>query len=355
MPVVFSSLDFGPEGNFGRLSKTCAEQMARLRDFSTGGIASAQRHIAEITDGSRLFTVNTPNKFNNFGGTQIRLGGTSIQFLKWVSDAQCQTSILRPPDHHIVLHFPLIGEFEARQGSRRVDAKVGQLMVVSSEGPTVRRWQGPCELLNVVVPRQGLAKMMAVDFGFDVIRPPKFEPLAVVDLNKAATLTRLIETIVADLNDKVSFFSDPVVAAQAERTLLLLILKSIPHDDLHVLNGPRSGIAPYYVRRAESHMRQHLGEDVTIESLTAAAGVSARTLYYGFKKYRKETPMKYLKGVRLKSARQALLDARAVGGRVSHIAARFGYRNFSQFSRDYKECFGENPAATVRGSEPREP
>jgi AraC-like DNA-binding protein len=336
MPVVFSSLDFGPEGNFGRLSKTCAEQMARRRDFKTGGVAIAQRHIAEITEGRCLFSVNTPNKFNNFGGTQVRLGGTSIQFLKWVSDAQCQTSILRPPDHHIVLHFPLTGEFEARQGSRRVDAKVGQL-------------------LNVIVPRQGLARMMAVDFGFDVIRPPKFEPLAVVDLNKAATLTRLIETIVADLNDKVSFFSDPVVAAQAERTLLFLILKSIPHDDLHVLNGPRSGIAPYYVRRAESHMRQHLSEDVTIESLTAAAGVSARTLYYGFKKYRKETPMKYLKGVRLKSARQALLDARAVGGRVSHIAARFGYRNFSQFSRDYKECFGENPAATVRGSEPREP
>lgn len=351
---MLTRLDLGVEDDFDRWSKTCATQMTRQRDFRSGGVAIAQRHIAEITQGRCLFSVNSPTKFSNFGAAQVRLGGTSIQFLKWVSDAQCQTSILRPPDHHIVLHFPLSGEFEARHGSRCVDAKVGQLLVVSSEGTTVRRWQGTCELLNVIIPRQALARMMAVDFGFDVVRPPKFEPLAVVDLNKAATLTRLIETIVADLNDPASFFSDPLVAAQAERTLMFLVLKSIPHDDLHVLNGPRCGIAPYYVRRAEAFMRQHLNEDVTIESLTAAAGVSARTLYYGFKKYRDETPMKYLKGVRLKSARQALLDARAVGGRVSHIAARFGYHNFSQFSRDYKECFGENPAATVRGSDPRE-
>lgn len=350
MPVVFNTVDASRQAIFGRWSKTCAEQMARRRDFTTGGVAIAQRHISEITDGRCSFSVRTPRKFDNFGGTQIRLGGTSIQFLKWISDAECQTSISRPPDHHVVLHIPLSGQFETHQGGRCVDVNVGQLLVVSSEGPTVRQWQGPCELLNIVVPRQGLARMLSVDFGFEAVHAPRFEPLAVVDLTKVATLTRFVETIVSDLNDEVSFFKDPLIASQAERTLLFLVLKSIPHEDLQLLNEPRSNIVPYYVRRAEACMRKHLGTDVTMEALTAAAGVSARTLYYGFKRYRKQPPMKYLKTMRLNSARQALLEARPTGGRVSDVAVRFGYRNFSQFSRDYKECFGENPTATVRGT-----
>ncbi|MGD0026638.1 MAG: helix-turn-helix transcriptional regulator [Xanthobacteraceae bacterium] len=347
---MVGTIDACTNQSLGSWSRNCAEQMTRRHDFRTGGVTVAQRHISEITDGRCSFAVSAPKRFGGYGGAQTRLGGTSIQFLKWDSEADCQTTTFRPPDYHVVLHSPLSGQFEAIQSSRRATVKVGQLLVVSSEGTAVRQWHGPCEVLNLVVPRQALSRMLAVDFGLDAARPLKFEPLAVVDLTKIATLTRLVETIISDLNDEMSFFSNPVIAAQAERTLLFLLLKSIPHQHLHLSNEPRAKIAPFYVRRAEAFMREHLDGTVTMDSLTAASGVSARTLYYGFDKYRSRSPMKSLKAMRLGCARKALLDARETGCRVSDVAVRCGYRNFSQFSRDYKEHFGESPAATLRGS-----
>lgn len=345
---MVSSMDAWKDQSRGSWSKNCAQQMAGRQDFRTGGVTVAQRHISEITGGRCSFSVSAPTRFKGYGGTQARLGGTSIQFLKWESEAECQTTTFRPSDYHVLLHFPLSGGFEASQGTRRVTLNAGQLLVVSSEGTAVRQWQGPCELLNLVVPRQSLARMLTIDFGIDAARPLKFEPLAVLDLTKIATLTRLVETIIYDLNDEMSFFSNPLIGSQAEHALLLLLLKSIPHQHLHLLNEPKSNIAPFYVQRGEAYMRQHLGGNITMDALTAASGVSARTLYYGFEKYRNLSPMRYLKRMRLTSARQALIEARATGGKVSDVAIRNGYRNFSQFSRDYKEYFGKSPATTLR-------
>jgi AraC-like DNA-binding protein len=203
-------------------------------------------------------------------------------------------------------------------------------------------------LLNVVIPRRTLAHALAVDFGIDEDDNFGFEPLTIVDLNRTKTLTRLVETIILDLNDEASFFKAPLIGAQAERTLLFLLLKCIPHRYLPVLNEPPARIAPFYVRRAETYMREHMHTDVTIEMLTSISGVSARTLYYGFKDHRKLTPMKYLKKMRLTQARGALLEARLTGTKVGRIAEQVGYTNFSQFGRDYKALFGESPVMTLR-------
>jgi transcriptional regulator GlxA family with amidase domain len=88
---------------------------------------------------------------------------------------------------------------------------------------------------------------------------------------------------------------------------------------------------------------------IDIGDLTAATGVSARTLYYGFKQHRGASPKKYLKGVRLLNARRSLLEAQLRGARVAEVAAAVGYENKSQFARDYKDYFGESPSATLRG------
>ena len=154
--------------------------------------------------------------------------------------------------------------------------------------------------------------------------------------------------MIADLSGADSVFGGSELAFQAERTLHLLFLKSVASRNPLMAGDTAVAIAPFYVRRAEAYLRDHLDQDVTVDALAGAAGVSARTLHYGFKFYRNASPMKYLKKIRLTTARSALLEARVSGRRIGDIAANCGYVSLSHFSRDYREQFGESPTATAR-------
>jgi AraC family ethanolamine operon transcriptional activator len=78
------------------------------------------------------------------------------------------------------------------------------------------------------------------------------------------------------------------------------------------------------------------------------AAVSERTLEYAFKEIAGLTPMNYLVRLRLHRVRQALLAAKPESTTVSIQALNWGFWHFGEFSRAYKECFGELPSDTLR-------
>lgn len=323
-----------------------ARRMEHGRNFTTGDLSAARRRFLDTTGGRCRFTVADPARFVGFGAGEVFLGDTSIRFMRWDSTTDCEKATHRPPNRHrVVLHYVLRGEFDALQGNQSVHVREGDVLVVGAAGRTVKRWHGACELVTVSMARAALARMMASDLNIDDAIP--FEGLSVVPLSSVATLARYIATVIIDLSNADSVFGQSELAFQAERTLHLLFLKSMASRTATSADGAPA-ITPFYIRRAEAWLRDHLDQDVTVDVLAGAAGVSARTLHYGFKVYRNASPMKYLKKLRLATARSALLEARLSGRRVGDIAAGCGYVSFSHFSRDYKELFGESPTVTAR-------
>jgi AraC-like DNA-binding protein len=67
-------------------------------------------------------------------------------------------------------------------------------------------------------------------------------------------------------------------------------------------------VLPRHVRLVEDYIRAHPEQPITIEQLTELAGVSGRTLYSGFQKFRGVSPMRYLRDVRMERVRSDLLD-----------------------------------------------
>ncbi len=325
--------------------KSCSDLMLHGEHFAAVDIPATRQRILDFSAGRSLFAVTDAGKFFGYGEAHARVGRIAFRFLSWNCETRCDTATFRTPDHHVVIHIPLRGEFEASQGDDWIKVKPGNALVVSAAGVLRRRWEGQCDLLNLRIDREivnhaapGSAKS-ALDG----------QPLALIDLNQSLALARFIETIIHDLGSEQPALSDSGMALHAERLLSLLLLRSLKKTDDQAVTRAAPQIAPYYVRRAEQYLSENYMKPVSVADLKTATGVSARTLYYGFKQYRGASPRKYLKTVRLMRARRRLLEAQTQGGRVGEIAAAVGYDDKSQFARDYKGYFGESPTATLRG------
>jgi AraC family transcriptional regulator, ethanolamine operon transcriptional activator len=102
------------------------------------------------------------------------------------------------------------------------------------------------------------------------------------------------------------------------------------------------------VKAAEDYALSHADERVYVTDLCRAGAVSERALEYAFKEVMGMTPVAYLIRLRLHRVRQALLAATHGVTTVSAVALDWGFWHFGEFSRAYKDCFGELPSDTLR-------
>lgn len=139
----------------------------------------------------------------------------------------------------------------------------------------------------------------------------------------------------------------PQLLASIEEGILSALIFSQPHtftDDIR-RSGPLP--APRHVKRAEAYVHEHAGEHLTTKMLAAHANVSVRALFDGFYAFRNVTPAEFIRNVRLDKARADLQEGSL---NVSHIAAKWGFNNLSNFAANYKKRFGDTPADTRRFS-----
>ncbi|MCW4153344.1 AraC family transcriptional regulator [Halomonas sp. 18H] len=98
----------------------------------------------------------------------------------------------------------------------------------------------------------------------------------------------------------------------------------------------------HYSRIVEvlSWLHEHYAADVSVDALAAQASMSLSTFHQHFKQVTQASPLQYLKRLRLIKAQQLLVQEAC---NVNQAAEAVGYRSVSQFSRDYKRCFGNTP------------
>lgn len=102
------------------------------------------------------------------------------------------------------------------------------------------------------------------------------------------------------------------------------------------------------VRRALEYLHDQPEPHVTISALCAVAGVSARTLEYGFREHLGMTPMRYARLVRLNGARRDLLRTAPHATTVTDVALGWGFVELGRFAGEYRRFFGELPSETLR-------
>lgn len=115
-------------------------------------------------------------------------------------------------------------------------------------------------------------------------------------------------TMMSGMRDNGPLLRSPIAMAHLTQALADLVVRLVPHQLSHLLNKKPSLIAPRHVRRAIEYMQANINQPITMPIVAEAAGVSLRALQMGFRAFRDTTPAAYLMMLRLRAARQDLLD-----------------------------------------------
>ncbi len=172
-----------------------------------------------------------------------------------------------------------------------------------------------------------------------------------VDAERVGALFEWGMRLVGTAVQQPYFFDEQAMerrAAQDEMYEMLLATLRVA-DDFESTRSDRTRQAQgRVVKTVEEYAMARTGDRLYVTDLCKRAAVSERTLEYAFKEIAGLTPMNYLLRLRLHRVRHALLAATPESTTVSIEALNWGFWHFGEFSRAYKECFGELPSDTLR-------
>lgn len=99
------------------------------------------------------------------------------------------------------------------------------------------------------------------------------------------------------------------------------------------------------VGRVISLMEGNYNEKLDVQQLADSAHMSVSAFHKAFKEITADSPLQYLKKIRLSRARELIVQQNM----KAYLAAdAVGYESPSQFSREFKRHFGQNPAEVIR-------
>ncbi|MFT7277215.1 MAG: AraC-like DNA-binding protein [Pseudoalteromonas distincta] len=120
-----------------------------------------------------------------------------------------------------------------------------------------------------------------------------------------------------------------------------------------VLCGPQGhtliGLAMHdghYARiaRTLSTMHSSYANQITVEGLAEDVNMSVSSFHRAFRQVTFESPLQYLKKVRLAKAKELITTS---GSKANEAALKVGYTSPSQFSREFKRHFNKTPSEVL--------
>jgi AraC family ethanolamine operon transcriptional activator len=102
--------------------------------------------------------------------------------------------------------------------------------------------------------------------------------------------------------------------------------------------------------RAIDYLRASDPAELTVPHLCTVAGVSQRTLEYGFREIFDLTPIGFIRRMRLHALRRELLLACSDEVTVQDIAFGMGFYQLGRLAREYRQLFDELPSHTLHRS-----
>lgn len=279
-------------------------------------------------------------------GSVLRSRSASIGCVEYGADVSVLVDE-GTPLHSFSVSLPLTGEQELTvQGQRILSTpKVGT--VLAPNVPQELQIAGNCRKMLVSLSRAAVMEMLEELLQHPASAPLEFAPVIDAASGESASWWRIVRHLFGELQSPDSLYRSQHMAGEIERSLIRGFLLAQPSNYSDELHGAWEGRAPQYLLRARQYIIDTAREDIGLEDIEQAAGVSRFKLYEGFRQHFGATPLAYRKKYRLEQVRKDILRGGAQKY-VSGIAMDWGFTHLGRFSIEYRKQFGELPSDTLR-------
>lgn len=280
----------------------------------------------------------------------VKVGRITAGYLRFGDAIRIHTA--EATDYHI--DIPVTGRATMRAGSRGAVYGTPQTARIFMPGYAADLdCDADFSQLAIMIPREELHLELESLLGRSATAPLVFAAELGLADGPGRTVLQTLRLIDQMSNSGSSLLRHPLAAQRLEQVLMASLLFTQPHNYSDALTVPALSAGPQPVARAIELLRSHPEHSWTVSELANRVAVSVRSLQEGFRRSVDNTPMGYLRELRLEQIRDELAAAEPGSVSVSQVAARWGITHFGRFAASYQQHFGEKPSDTVRRGLPR--
>ncbi|QLQ36358.1 helix-turn-helix transcriptional regulator [Micromonospora robiginosa] len=270
----------------------------------------------------------------------VQAGPLGLDRIVHSMDAQARTG---PYPDFMTVHV-LRGRFRFRDGDEELLAPAGTVARYPTR-PSVLGWTDVVGTM-IRLPHAQVATVAAARTGIPE-RDFRFLGLAPVSAGMARGWARLSVFLHRTGDDGLD---QPLVRASLIGLVATTALAVFPNTTMTAAYVPQPRqVASAVVRRAQAYLHERAAEPITVPQVATACGVGPRGLQAAFQRHVGQSPLAYLRRVRLDRAHRDLLAAEPGGAdTVARIALRWGWASPGRFAAAYRETYGRSPGETLR-------
>ncbi|RKP49772.1 AraC family transcriptional regulator [Pararobbsia silviterrae] len=279
-------------------------------------------------------------------GTVLRAMSTTLGYVEYGTDVTVSVDTDAPLNCYSV-SLPLTGEQELAARGRLWQSDRDNGLILTPHDAQELAIMGNCRKIIVAIPRPALRQVLEDLLKRPLNAPLTFEPGMDAANGEQAAWWRMVKYMLTETERGAPLSSHLHVAADLEQALLKGLLLSQPHNYSDALADALRPACSHYLLRARQFIQDNARENLTLDDIERAAGVSRFKLFDGFREQFGQSPMAYLKKFRLEAVRREMLADRSERN-ISAIAMGWGLTHLGRFSSEYKKLFGETPSETLK-------
>lgn len=307
---------------------------------ATTDLDSAREEVARVFCPHILLPTRQKSKIDVVHNG-YRFGSVGLNYIRYGDEITITPGQL---SNFYLVQIPLAGKAVVKAGDRTVFADRHVASIASPDDFVDMVWSDGCEKLIVYLDRNAV-ETAAAALERDVERKPvRFNPAMQLDSPAIRSWLRLIRFLSDEIEDNGVLLDSPIMTGHIEDTVINGLLASQESD---VIAGHERWVGNRAIRRVVDLMSDQPEYPWKLLDLAEAAGLSVRSLQDGFHRDLGQSPLEFLRSIRLDRARAELLLADSGSQTVASIASKWGFTHLGRFASIYRLRFCESPSKTL--------
>lgn len=248
-----------------------------------------------------------------------------------------------------MVQLPLRGAARLACAGKEAQVDTETLAVLHPHMPTRMCWSGDCEMLLLQVPRAVLQQRMT---GHHPDGQGDAQCLALTQSRGQPAIGAWWQAaldLASNLDRHGQYWLNHPAACTSMEEFLLQGLASMLQPVERGARTTAPGTQARCVKRARDYLHAHAHKCISLDDVARAACVSPRTLEAAFRRLHQQTPMAYLRALRLDRVHQALQNAAREphAASVTELAMQHGFTHMGRFAAYYRQRFGCLPSKSL--------